>query len=107
VEEPDTEALAQKIQEDPRWELIYDKILRQRPAVPCELIPLYFAGKNGLLTNDIYSTLKILGRTILPTNIARDLPKKGGKYVTKSKEGKNYRFTINPTGKSHIEQIIQ
>jgi hypothetical protein len=69
-------------------------------------LALYFAERNGLAGPEIHATLKSLGREILPANITRDLSASGSKYATRRREGKNYRFTINPTGREFIEQLI-
>jgi len=99
--------VASRIQKDPRWELIYDRILRQRPALPCELVVLQFAPEAGLGASEISEVLHTLGRGSSQPQVTRDLAYKGGKkYVLKERLSGRYRFKINSAGKDFLKSIL-
>ena len=104
---PDLQAIAKQIQADSRWELIYDRIIRQRPAVTCELVPLLFGPKEGLTASQIAQVLTIIGRPFKPSNVIRDLPGKGSKYLTRARSSRGTQFMLNSTGRSYLEDLLK
>jgi hypothetical protein len=104
--EPDIQALARRIHEDGRWELIYDRILRQRPALPCELVPLYYE-PGGLTASQVSEVLRALGRILKANNVIRDLPSRGREYVTRTRSPRGTIFMLNPTGRAYIEGLLK
>jgi hypothetical protein len=99
--------VASRIQKDARWELIYDRILRQRPALPCELVVLLFAPEDGLGAAEISEVLRTLGRGSSQPQVTRDLAYRGGKkYVLKERRSGRYRFKINAAGREYLKSIL-
>jgi hypothetical protein len=106
---PAADHIATQIKTGTLWESIYDRILRQRPALPCELLCLYFAPNQWLAAGEISKILQRLGRKSVPPQVTRDLiyRQTGRKHVHHKQAGGKYLFQINALGRDFLENILR